>query len=70
MSTTTAYQRRGKTDPKDPSRYKRLPLEIVKLTPHTVQMNKGSLLRRSGVRLDQRLKKVELKRGTTQIPRC
>ena len=48
-STTTVYQRTGKTDPKDPRRYKRLPLKIEKLTKHTVQMKKGSLLRRSGV---------------------
>ena len=48
-STTTVYQKIGKTDPKDPRRYKRLPLKIEKLTKHTVQMEKGSLLRRSGV---------------------
>ena len=48
-SSTTVYQRTGKTDPKDPRRYKRLPLKIEKLTKHTVQMKKGSLLRRSGV---------------------
>ena len=48
-STTTVYQKTGKTDPKDPRRYKRLPLKIEKLTNHTVQMEKGSLLRRSGV---------------------
>ena len=48
-SATTVYQRTGKTDPKDPRRYKRLPLKIEKLTKHTVQMEKGSLLRRSGV---------------------
>ena len=48
-SYTTVYQRTGKTDPKDPRRYKRLPLKIEKLTKHTVQMKKGSLLRRSGV---------------------
>ena len=27
-STTTVYQRTGKTDPKDPRRYKRLPLKM------------------------------------------
>ena len=43
------YQRTGKTDPKDPRRYKRLPLKIEKMTKHKVQMEKGSLLRRSGV---------------------
>ena len=48
-SSTTVYQRTGKADPKDPRRYKRLPLQIEKLTKHTVQMKKGSLLRRSGV---------------------
>ena len=48
-SSTTVYQRAGKTDPKDPRRYNRLPLKIDKLTKHTVQMEKGSLLRRSGV---------------------
>ena len=48
-SSTTVYQRTGKTDPKDPRRYKRLPLKIEKLTKHTVQMEKGSLLRRSGI---------------------
>ena len=48
-SSTTVYQRTGKTDPKDPRRYKRLPLKIKKLTKHTVQMKKGSLLRRIGV---------------------
>ena len=47
-STTAVHQRTGKTDPKDPRRYRRLPMKIEKLTPHTVQMNKGSLLRRSG----------------------
>ena len=40
-STTTVYQKTGKTDPKDPRRYKRLPLKIEKLTKHTVQMEKG-----------------------------
>ena len=49
LSSTTVYQRTGKTGPKDPRRYKRLPLKIEKLTKHTVQMKKGSLLRRSGV---------------------
>ena len=49
-SSTTVYQRTGKTDPKDPRRYKRLPLQIEKLTKQTVQMKKKrSLLRRSGV---------------------
>ena len=48
-STTTAYQKTGETDRKDPRRYKRLPLKIEKLTKHTVQMEKGSLPRRSGV---------------------
>ena len=48
-SSTTVYQSTGKTNPKDPRRYKRLPLKIEKLTKHTVQMEKGSLLRRSGV---------------------
>ena len=48
-SSTTVYQRTGKTDPKDPRRYKRLPLKIEKLTKHMVQMEKGSLLRWSGV---------------------
>ena len=36
-STTTVYQRTGKTDPKNPRRYKRLSLKIEKLTKHTVQ---------------------------------
>ena len=40
-STTTVYQKTWKTDPKDPRRYKRLPLKIVKLAKHTVQMEKG-----------------------------
>ena len=48
-SSTTVYQKTGKTDPKDPRRYKRLPLKIDKLTDHTVKMEKGALLRRSGV---------------------
>ena len=48
-SSTIVYQRTGKTDPKDPRRYKRSPLKIEKITKHTVQMEKGSLLRRSGV---------------------
>ena len=48
-NSTTVYQRTGKTDPMDPRRYKRLPSKIEKLTKHTVQMEKGSLLRRSGV---------------------
>ena len=48
-SSTTVYQRTGKTHPKDPRRYKRLPLQIEKLTKHTVQMKKGFLLRRSGI---------------------
>ena len=48
-STTTVYQRTGKRDPKNPRRYKRLSSNIEKLTPYTVQINKGSLLRRSGV---------------------
>ena len=48
-SSTTVYQRTGKLDAKDPRRYKRLPFKIEKLTKHTVQMEKGSLLRRSGV---------------------
>ena len=48
-SSTTVYQKTEKTDPKDPRRYKRLPLKIDKLTDHTVKMEKGALLRRSGV---------------------
>ena len=48
-SSTTVYKRTGKTDPKAPRRYKRLPLKIEKLTKHTGQMEKGSLLRQSGV---------------------
>ena len=48
-STTTVYEKTGKLDPKDSRRYKRLPLKIEKLTKHMVQMEKGSLLRRSGV---------------------
>ena len=48
-STTIVYQKSGKTDPKDPRRYKRLPLKIEKITDHAVKMEKGSLLRRSGV---------------------
>ena len=48
-SSTTVYQRTGKTDPNDPRRYKRLPLKNEKMTKHTLQMEKGSLLRRSGV---------------------
>ena len=34
-SSTTMYQRTGKTDPKDPRRYKRLPFKIDKMTKHT-----------------------------------
>ena len=34
-STTTVYQKTGKTDPKDPRRYKRLSLKIEKLTKHS-----------------------------------
>ena len=48
-STTTVYQKIGKTDPKDPRRYKRLPFKIEKLTKHTVQMKKRAFLKRSGV---------------------
>ena len=48
-SSTIVYQQTGKTDPKYPRRYKRLPLKIEKLTDHTVKMEKGALPRRSGV---------------------
>ena len=45
----TVYQRTGKTDPKNPRRYKQLTSTIEKLTPLTVQLDNGVLLRRSGV---------------------
>ena len=48
-STTAVYQKTGKKDPKDPRRYKRLPLKIEKLKKTHGANEKGSLLRRSGV---------------------
>ena len=62
-STTAVHQRTGKTDPKDPRRYRRLPMKIEKLTPHTVQMNKGSLLRRSGVSFRSAAEESRVKKG-------
>ena len=43
-STKTVYQKTGKTDPKDPRMYKRLPLKIEKLTKHAVQMKKKRIV--------------------------
>ena len=63
-STKTVYQRTGKTDPKDPRRYKRLPLKIEKLTKHTVQMKKGSLIRRSGVSFRPAAEESRFQKGT------
>ena len=63
-STTTVYQRTGKTDPNDPRRYKRLPLKIEKLTKHTVQKKKGSLLRRSGVSFRSAAEESRIEKGT------
>ena len=50
-STTAVYQRTGITDPKDPMNCQRFFSILEKLSPQTVQMKKGSLLRRSGVSL-------------------
>ena len=63
-STKTVYQKTGKTDPKDPRRYKRLPLKIEKLTKHAVQTKKGSLLRRSGVSFRSAAKESRIEKGT------
>ena len=62
-STTTVYQKTGKTDPNDPRRYKRLPHKIEKLTKHTVQMKKGSLLRRSSVSFRSAVKESRIEKG-------
>ena len=62
-STTTVYQKTGKSDPKNPRRYKRLPLKIEKLTKHTVQMKRGSLLRRSGVSFRSAAEKSRIEKG-------
>ena len=43
------YQRTGVTDPKESQRKKHLSTNNEKVTPHTVKIEKGSLLRRSGV---------------------
>ena len=43
------YQRTGVTDPKESQRKKHLSTKNEKVTPHTVKIEKGSLLRRSGV---------------------
>ena len=63
-STTTVYQKTGKTDPKGPRRYKRLPLKSEKLTKHTVQIKKGSLLRRSGVSFRSAAEESPNEKGT------
>ena len=42
QTSTTVYERTGKTDPKDPRRYKQLTSTKEKLTPHTLQLNKGA----------------------------
>ena len=63
ISTTTVYQKTGKTDPKDPRRYKRLPLKTEKLTKHTMQMKKGSLLRRSSVSFRSRAEESRIEKG-------
>ena len=62
-STTTVFQKTGKTDPKDLRRYKRLPLKIEKLTKHTVQMKKGSLIRRSGVSFRSAAEENRIEKG-------
>ena len=68
-STTGFYQRTGKTDPKDPRRYKCLSSNIEKLTPDTVQMKKGSLLRRSGVWFRSAAEESRLEKGNdTKTP--
>ena len=66
-STTTVYKRTGKTDPKNPRRYKRLPLKIEKLTKQTVQMKKGSLLRRRGVSFRSAAEESRIEKGTHAI---
>ena len=63
-STTMVYQRSGKTDPKYLRSFKRLPLKIEKLTKHTVQMKKGSLLRRSGVSFRTAAEESWIDKGT------
>ena len=60
-SNTTVYQRTGKTDPKDSRRYKRLSSKIEKLTPRTVQVNKGSFIRSNGA------KQRKLRRRKTRL---
>ena len=67
-STTTVYHKTGKTDPKNPRRYKRLPLKIEKLPKHTVQMKKGSLLRRSGVSFRSAAEENPIEKGTDANP--
>ena len=67
-STTTVYQKTGKNDLKDPRRYKRLPLQIEKLTKHTVQMEKGSLLRRSGVSFRSAAEESQIEKKATCAP--
>ena len=62
-STTTVYQKTGKKDPKDPRRYKRLPQKIEKLTKHTVQMKKGSLLRRISVSFRSAVDESRIEKG-------
>ena len=70
-STTTVYQRTGKPDPKNPRRYKRFPLKIEKMTKHTVQIKKGSLLRRNGVSFRSAAEESRTEKGTdanTPVP--
>ena len=57
------YQLAGKTDPKDPRRYKRLSSNLEKLTPHTVQINEGSLLRRSGISFRSAAEEIRAEKG-------
>ena len=63
QTSTTVYQRTKKTDPKDPRRYKRLTTTIEKLTPHTVKVNKGALLRRNRVSFRSAADEEKAKKG-------
>ena len=62
-STTTVHHCTRKTDPKNPRRYKRLSSKMEKLTPRTVQINKGSLLRRSGVSFRSATEESRVEKG-------
>ena len=63
-NTMTVYQKTRKMDQKDPRKYKRLPLKIEKLTEHTVQMEKGSLLGRSSISFRSAAEENRIEKGT------